>query len=399
MRTITPVAVLDYYDGIQIFEGRDPIGGHYVAMLIDRVGSAYRYLATGANPERLRQFRVGELDLLTLLLDAPGGEWFFIYADGPYGESLTLLPQKGQIAEQKDLLPDDGYTLDDVPIDDLAEKLAIESNRTVFEFSLEPPETAHGHRVRAETLGEILTQTQVVVKHAYNSVIRDLRKARTPYSDVADGYLMDVVVPAAPGSYRVILEAAAPTDDPTRPLLPDSGELVKGLRRMDDVFKSAIEVDKAQEILLDHKGYLAGAYIKLLQILAEKNTGFNYSWADPLVPKTQYGGVSAIVAKDLYETFSKSVELRTEEVEIEGKFARVNLGPGTWGLDTDEGNKHGKVRMGGDAGLQGLVVGARYRFHCTAEVELDAIRGESSTLYLEKIEPVNEKPDDQPKML
>ena len=396
MRTIKPVAVLDYYDGIQIFEGRDPIGGHYIAMLIDSVGSAYRYLVTGANPERLRQFRVGEIDLLTLFLNAPGGEWFFIYADAPYGESLTLLPQEGRVADQKDLLPYEGYTIDDVPIDDLAEKLAIESNRTVLEFSLEPPETSYGHRVRVETLGEILTQTQVVVKHAYNSAIRDLKRARIPYNDVADGHLMDVVVPAAPGSFRVILEAAAPVDDPNRPLLPDSGELVKGLTRMDEVFRSAIELDKAQEILLDHKGYLAGAYIKLLRILAERNTGFNYSWADPLMPKTQYGGVSAAVAKELYGTLSESVELRTEEVEIEGEFVRVNLGPGTWGLRTDEGNKRGETREGGSHNLQGLIVGERYRFLCTAEVELDAMGQEDPKLYLDNIVPLSENPDDNP---
>ena len=306
-RTINPVAILDYYDGAQIFEGRDPIGGHYVAMLIDRVSSGvFRYVAVGANPERLRQFRVGELDLLTLFLEAPGGEWFFIYGDPLHGEPLTLVPQAGNLAEQEDLLPGECLILDDAPIDDLAEKCAIESNNTVFEFSLAPPESAYEHRVRADTLGEILAQTQAVVKHAYRSALSEPPKSSSPDSHAADGYLMDVVVPAAPGSFRVILESAAPLGDPTRPQMFKPGELVKGLKRMDEVFQSAIEPDKAREILLKHMGDLADAYIKLLGILAKRNTGFNYSWSDPQIRISQYGGVSAGVAKTLYKTLSES---------------------------------------------------------------------------------------------
>ena len=304
MKTIQPGAVLLYYDGARIFEGRDAIGGHYIAMMIDRVDNGvFRYVATGAKPERLLQFRAGELTLRKLFLDAPGGEWFFIDGDPLYGEPLTLEPQKGEIAEQDDLLPGPNFRMRDAPFDDPARIRARESNNTVFEFSVEPLETAYGHRVRAAALGEILTQTQIVVKHAYRSAIRDLSK-----SDIGakDGYLMDVVVPAAPGSFRVILEAAAPHGEPPSHPALEPGDLTLGLKRMDEVFQSAEHPDKAREILTAHKGELADAYIKLLGILAEKNTGFHYSWADPHIPGSRYGGVSAAVAKRLYETLSKS---------------------------------------------------------------------------------------------
>ena len=295
MKTIQPGAVLLYYDGAQVFEGRDTIGGHYIAVMIDSVDNGdFRYLATGAIPERLRQFRVGELSLRELFLDAPGGEWFFIDGDPLYGEPLTLEPQKGALAEQDDLLPGH-FRMRDALIDDLAWKRSREADNTVLEFSLEPPETAYGHRVRAETLGEILTQIQIVVRHAYRSATSKPNKG---------GHLMDVVVHAAPGSYRVILEAAAPLGHTALPRLDEPGELVKGLERMDEVFQSAEYPDKAREILMEHKGDLADAYIKLLGILAKRNTGFNYSWADPHIPGAHYGGVSAAVAKRLYETLS-----------------------------------------------------------------------------------------------
>ena len=392
MKTIKPVAILDYYDGIQIFEGRDTIGGNYVAVLIDSVGSAYRYVATGANPERLRQFRDGELDLLTLLLEAPGGEWFFIDADAPYGEPLTLLPQKGALAERKDLLPGPNLILDFGPFEDLTRALARESNNTVLEFSVEPPEAAHGHRVRVYTLGDVLTQIQTLVRHAYRRATRGLSLTD---NDNEDGYLMDVVVPAAPGSYRVILEAAAPIGETTSPRMFNQGELVRALELMDEVFKSAQDPDKAHEILMEHKGHLAGAYVKLLGILADKDTGFNYSWADPLLPGSQYHGVSAPVAKSLYEKFSESVELRTEEVSLEGEFVQMDLEPGKWGLRIGNSIRRGETKEGGPS-LKGLPAGNRYRFHCIDEIEINAMGRENHTLYLQEIEDVSVSPDDKP---
>ena len=387
MKTIEPGAVLLYYDGAQIFEGRDPIGGHYIAMMIDTVANGdFRYVATGAKPERLRQFRVGEMSLRELFLDAPGGEWFFIDGDPLYEEPLTLLPQEGALAERDDLLPGH-FRMRGAPVDDLAHQRAIESNRTAMEFSIEPPETAHGHRVRLDTLIDVLVEIRTMVRHAYLSATRHLPDPNK------DGHLMDVVAHAAPGSYRVILEAAAPIGQMALPLLDEPGDLVKGLERMDEVFKNAQDPDKAQEIFLDHEESLEKAYIRLLRILADKDTGFNYSWADPLILQTHYGGVSAAVAKKLYGTLSESVELRTEEVEIEGKFARVNLGPGTWGLDTDAGIKRGKTRENGPP-LEGLTVGARYRFHCTAEVKGDATGREDTTLYLDNIVLLSENQDE-----
>ena len=74
MKTIRPTEVLAYYDGVEVFAGRDGGSGHYVGAFIDASGDADRYLVVGARAERLREFRAGMLDLRTLLLEAPGGE-------------------------------------------------------------------------------------------------------------------------------------------------------------------------------------------------------------------------------------------------------------------------------------------------------------------------------------
>lgn len=125
MKAIKLTAVLFYYDGVQVFEGRDAIGGHYVGAAIGPGIVTNRYMVTGAAPELLRQFRGGRLDLRTLLLAAPEGEWF-ITVDKEGGDSpLYLEPQPVPVAEC-DCLPGPNFTLEDGPVDDLALQHALE---------------------------------------------------------------------------------------------------------------------------------------------------------------------------------------------------------------------------------------------------------------------------------
>jgi len=103
--------ILDYYDGIQIFAGQDANGGGYVGSLIDRAGPADRYLVTAAAPESLQQFREGRLDLRTLLLAAPGGQWYLSFDRDGGDTPLPLEPQAGPLTAT-DYLPEPGLFLD-----------------------------------------------------------------------------------------------------------------------------------------------------------------------------------------------------------------------------------------------------------------------------------------------
>ena len=111
MKTVKLTEILDYYDGIQIFAARDPIGGHYVCEMIDTVVDFDRYVVVGVRPERLDEFRTGEVDLRTLLLEAPDGEWFITIANGTIDDPLTLVPQQEPLSETE-YLPDEGFFLE-----------------------------------------------------------------------------------------------------------------------------------------------------------------------------------------------------------------------------------------------------------------------------------------------
>ncbi len=116
MKTIRLTEILLYYDGIQVFAARDPIGGHYVGDMIDTVGNHDRYAVAGVSPERLEDFRAGRVDLRTLLLEAPGGEWYIAMPEGDIDDPQTLMPQSTPLAEFG-CLPKYGFFLepDDPP--------------------------------------------------------------------------------------------------------------------------------------------------------------------------------------------------------------------------------------------------------------------------------------------
>ena len=116
MKTIKLTEILEYYDGIQIFAAQDLIGGRYIGELIDAVGNYDRYAVVGVRPERLDDFRAGHVDLRTLLLEYPGGEWYITIPEGTVDDPLTLEPQQTPLAET-DYLPKPGYFLNDEPPD------------------------------------------------------------------------------------------------------------------------------------------------------------------------------------------------------------------------------------------------------------------------------------------
>lgn len=294
MKAIKLTEVLLYYDGVQVFAGQDTIGGHYVGVGIGPGIVTNRYMVTGAAPERLRQFRSGLLDLRTLLLESPEGEWF-ITVDKEGGDTpLFLEPQSGLVGEC-DCLPGPNFTLDDSPIDDRALREARERHNIVFEFRLQPPEAAAAPRVRADTLAGLLQRLQTLLKCAGESVAGEMSPSQRPV-DAAALCLMDVVAPAAAGSFRVLLEAAQPLDT-FGPRL-----LLRALGRVDALFATADDPEQAAELLKPYPPALTAAYCKLLQFLAEQQTSLWYAWAEPTCRDASYGGISAATAQLLTQT-------------------------------------------------------------------------------------------------
>ena len=377
MRTIRNIKALVYYDGVQVFEARDLIGGHYVGVMIDTKDSTDRYLVAGATPEDLRRFRLGKLDLRSLLLESPDDEWYLTQVGDDFRQPLPLVRQNGRLANA-DFLPAPGFVLSEPPSDDWVLQEALGRRNTIFEFNADPPEAASEHRIKAATLGGLLLHVQTLVTHAYRRAVRDLPDQVKRVLDSTDGGLMDVIIPAAPGSFKVVLEAVRPTD------MFGNGELARGLRRMDEVFESANNPMTAKEQLDGHKGHLVGSYINLLKFLNDTNMNFQYSWAEPASNDAHHGGVSDVNARELVNLLGDVTNLSIESVTFVGKLERAQRDTGNWTLVTEDDRKTGTTAEGGPS-LNGLQIGNEYSFDCEEHLEVAASGRETRTYYVRTI--------------
>lgn len=380
MKTIRHFSTLFYYDGPQIFEARDVIGGHYLAVLVGPDEGQDRYLVVGVAPEKLRQFRSGIMDLTTLLVQGGEQEWYLAAAKGGLDEPLQIVTQPGRLKESG-LLPDVGFVLHDGPVAEVALQEARERNNLVLEISADPPEAAAEHRIRVATLIGLLGHVQTMLKHAYGAALRELSPDTRRAIDRSDAYLMDVVIPAAAGSFRVVLEASKTPD------MLGQSELARALQRVDVLFEDAADPLKALATVKTHKGHLAGAYLRLLRFLVQHKTGLRYSWAEPSFAKPNNRSVTEAEAGPLVEVLSGVSNLGGESVSLMGALEKADVISGTWRISAPEGVFSGKIKEGGPS-LEGLKLGAVYSFSCMEEIEeVEGTGREQRTLYLVEHEP------------
>ena len=163
MKTVKIIEIMDYYDGILAFAAQDPIGGHYIGSLFERTSDHDCYLVVGTRPERLADLRNGKVDMRTLLLETPEGEWYTASPRGTIDDPLALVPQPTPLVDSEHL-PGDGYFLGpEEPPDESEIRRVLErgkavaligrfeiANRTTGEWSLL---TDHGITTGKTALG------------------------------------------------------------------------------------------------------------------------------------------------------------------------------------------------------------------------------------------------------
>jgi len=377
MKSIRYFATLFYYDGIQVFEARDAIGGHYVALMVEPTGEGDRYLLAGVEPERLRLFRTGELDLRALLLERAEADWFFAAPCNGFDAPLVLEPQTSPLQDCPDL-PEPGFLLHDTPANSEALKEARSRNNLVLEIAVEPPEAAGAHQIHAGTLGGLLSILQTLVKHAYGAAHREAGIRRE--ADRPDAHLLNVVIPAAAGSFRLVLEAASNPD------MFGHSPLAAALQRIDHLFEHVDDPKQTLAMVKAHRGHLAGAYLRLLRFLVDSKTGLRYAWAEPGDASPRGYSVSKAGAVSLAECLSGVSNIGAEALVLIGSLDKADNGKGDWRLVTDQGEFSGKRKDDGPS-LEGLKIGGRYQFTCLEEIEESQSGREQRTLFLVEHEP------------
>ena len=380
MKTVTPNTILDYYDGIQIFVANDEIGGQYIAAMVGTEGDYGRYLVAGVSPANLHQFRCGEMDLRALLLASPTYERFVTVASSKFSGPLSLTTFEEPL-EQSSLLPEEGFFLEEEPIQDPLVSQAKERNNLILEIITAPPESVAGHRMRAHALGNLILHVQSLVRFAYQAEIKSMRQGSRRIRSLPNAHLMDVTVPAAVGSYRIVMEPSNPPD------MFGYSELSRAMQRIDRVFASGTDPVTARHNLEEHKGHLAGAYIRLLRLLADSGTGLQYRWATADSIELRNAGVSRLQANQLANALESAIELSAEAVNLKGRLEQANDRNGTWCIVDDDGDRHyGKAENPTE--LDGLTIGESYEFECVETVNIDATGKERTALALRTTRPL-----------
>ena len=377
MTRIRYVETLVYYDGPQVFEARDAIGGHYIALL-GPSDTETRYLVAGVSPLQLAAFRSGEIDLLDLVERSD--------ADSRYTTTSMPLSADTELAvevfegplEGSGFLPEPGYVLKSPSLEPQVVRASDRRNLRL-ELIL-----AAMSRIGTTAYTELLSRVQILVKHAALAVEPDEGTERSPIRRRDD--VFDVVIPASAGSFRVQLEASGQHG-------PEfNTRMAAALHRVDRLFRDSADTAEVLRAARENPRRLTWAYLKLLRLLVKNRTDLSYTWSGAYGDRSHNGAVSSAQAQTLIRALARE-RLGGETVVLEGKLYRCNSGTGFWGLETADVRLRGRVKEGGPS-LDGLHVGGRYKFTCDVEHDFVATSsGYGGQLYLIRHEPLSTEED------
>lgn len=382
MKDISFTNVLLYCDGPQIIEAQDDIGGSYIALLVDDIDGFDRYLICGIHPRKLRDFRVGNADLRSILVDSSTSEWGLVTVTDN-AHDLPMSPEARSGPIDAAFLPDEGFFLHETyAIADEALVKAHERNNLVLEVYVEPPESASEHRIHSETLAGLLINIQTLIKHSYRRVVRDLPSELRASLGMQDGYRMDVFVPAVAGSFGIWLESSDSHVALGNTDLFSESPLHKALDIVDKFVSHRDDASETIKLARTYKGHLSGSYLRLLKFLKDSNSGLEYRWATPLSSTSKSGSLSIDRVVVLLAALSGVSDLGTEEVELRGTVDKADSTGKSWRIRDASTIYSGSVKDDGPD-LEGIVIGERYLFKCLEKIE--AIEGtgkEQRSLFL-----------------
>ena len=369
---------LDYYDGILVFEAKDPIGGTYVALHLENREQGDRYLLVGCRPDELRMFRHGATDLRSLITKSAIYGWYL--ADLAELDIPLVIVKQGSGSVPNDYLPGEGYKISDFEVDHGITETVIERDNVIIQVSIEPPESVGEHAVKVDTLSGLIDRVQELARHA----VEQEYDAETRTEGDRDAGQLEVIG-LSQGSVIVTFQGASG-------LGPDRESiLARAFERLDDLFNHGDTLEDAKEVLTRYNSKTAMAYAKLMRFLRTKKTGFYYTWASPSTRIPSHRAVSLEKARRLARGLPIRVDENEddnplEDIVLEGILEMADESKSKWRLGVPgQGIRNGTVAEGGPT-LRELVIHRRYRFVCVEERRAGTSRSRRRpTLYLKAI--------------
>ena len=372
---------LFYYDLPLLFHGTDNIGVDYICLLVDEADEKLKYICVQISKERLKKFLKGYLDL-RFLFSQPEINEFYKCEISTFNKTLYLEYFPTDILPES-MLPEEGFFYHDRNESDDVVNKAREQNKPVIYASLQPPESQFSSKIIADRLSLFLHVFQNFVKHAYRKTCKNIEPTSVTCSR-EEAYKLNVIG-FAEGSFTVIMDAVDAGD------ITGSNPIENSIMLIDEIAALIKDTDESFILLKKNKGHLVNAYINLLRFLSDNKTSLEYSWASPVFDKPRTSRLDDIDAKPLLEFLTLTEDISSESVELIGSIIKADKNSKTWKLLCDADGKEypGKVKEDIDLSLEGIVIGAKYKFICEEKIEeTPAIGKEKVSLKLISFEPL-----------
>ena len=359
---ITLRRIFEYYDCPQVFEAVDPIGGTYIGTYVEERTEG-DYIIVGTAPEKMRLFRRGSVDLLSMLTERPEG---FGWAFGSFVENDSNQIALAAFSHAKipdEFLPLAGFVLHPSENVDWIVQEAREKDSLILALTVEPPEAAGSHRIHSDSLGKLLINFQRLIKYAYSNWAKTQKGATA----ILNGHVFDVQAFKG-GSFQVLLEPSE------RANLFGSFEATGALEILGRLFESSGDpTSLVSEISTKYRGHFASAYRDFLDLMISQQTRVEIAWADTTSDKPTVRRMSATEAQTIRTALGVITGLTEEILVLTGALVEANRDTGNWILETSDGKRHGKRATDGPS-LEGCKIGASFSFRMLRESRNDRAR-------------------------
>jgi hypothetical protein len=380
MLSITPSAILLYYDFPQVFVGNSVTDQNYCCMVVGETIDGPEYLCTPVSRNRTEALLSGGLEL-RVVFESPESNTFFLSSHNENKEDLISLCLQDYSVCPEILLPQSGLVFDEI---DVVASKSLELNATVSYVSLSVPESAIETRINSDKLAQFLSLYQSVVRHLNRSL---MKISGTKLESGKRGSELDVFG-FSRGSFTVQLRSAEASD-----ILGDNGALSNSLEGLGRFIKSIENTDDAVEFLKSVKGHTAGSIIRLLEFLDEHECPLKQQWATPAFGVSDTSKTSVEGVRNLVRICREKEDLSEVVVELTGIVIAANVNASSWKMrnEIDGVTYSGLIEENATFGVSGIIIDTqRYRFICIERHEVNVGTGqEKSNLFARSIETLD----------
>lgn len=385
---LTLFEVYEFYDAPVLVSCKNNTGTFYLAVSVDTLPDAEKWLYVSISEERLTQVRTGGIDLRSAFARPEDGAAFLVKV--PHNEersaSIELLEPA---AITDDLLPAAGEFLS-LPATTLPElepivEKARRERREVLRVALRLP------LLRTEAPAKLLGVMLSSLQDTINSIGQAMRGESTKRGTISKDTMAEhemLVTAFGAGSFEVELVSSHYAN------LFDQTEAAEALEEFVKVIATGSNADELQEHLRRLHARAAGSYLSFLRSIDKGVERTIVSWASPAGGERRVE-VSALTVRAAIAIIQDQTLEERESFTLFATLVGANLRTLTYEVraEREQERYSGKILPEAVAAVKGAVLGQAYNTHLRRILKIQTSTGEEQEdVVLVGLDDVSETP-------